>query len=51
MKTKLYKNNNRYTTYFTLGSIKIKRYKTVCAELSFAKVTFDKLTMILYGLL
>ena len=31
-----------------LYSIKRKKYKTVCAELTFAKVTFDRMVMIFY---
>ena len=31
-----------------LYNIKRKKYKTVCAELAFAKVTFDRMVMILY---
>jgi hypothetical protein len=31
-----------------LYNIKRKKYKTVCAELAFAKVTFDRMVMIFY---
>jgi hypothetical protein len=31
-----------------LYNIKKKKYKTVCAELAFAKVTFDRMVMIFY---
>ena len=31
-----------------LYNIKRKKYKAVCAELAFAKVTFDRMVMILY---
>jgi hypothetical protein len=31
-----------------LYNIKRKKYKTVCAELAFAKVTFDRMVIILY---
>jgi len=31
-----------------LYNIKRKEYKTVCAELAFAKVTFDRMVMIFY---
>ena len=31
-----------------LHNIKRKKYKTVCAELAFAKVTFDRMVMIFY---
>jgi hypothetical protein len=31
-----------------LYNIKRKKYKTVCAELAFAKVTFDRMVMILF---
>jgi hypothetical protein len=31
-----------------LYNIKGKLYKTVCAELAFAKVTFDRMVMIFY---
>ena len=31
-----------------LYNIKRKKYKTVCAELAFAKVTFDRMVMISY---
>ena len=34
----------------TLHSIKRNIYKTVCAELLFAKVTFNKMVMIFYGI-
>ena len=32
----------------TWYNIKRKKYKTVCAELAFAKVTFDRMVMILF---
>jgi hypothetical protein len=31
-----------------LHNIKRKKYKTICAELAFAKVTFDRLVMIFF---
>ena len=31
-----------------LYNIKRKKYKTVCAELTFVKVTFDRMVMIFY---
>jgi hypothetical protein len=31
-----------------LYNIKRKKYKTVCAELAFAKVTFDRMVMIFF---
>jgi hypothetical protein len=31
-----------------LYKIKIKKYKTVCAELAFAKVTFNRMVMIFF---
>ena len=31
-----------------LHNIKRKKYKTICAELAFAKVTFDRLVMICF---
>jgi hypothetical protein len=34
----------------TLYSIKRKIYKTVCAELHFANVTFNKMARIFYGI-
>ena len=32
----------------TWYNIKRKKYKTACAELAFAKVTFDRMVMILF---
>ena len=45
------KNNNSTQTILhgdTLYNIKRKKYKTVCAELEFAMVTFDRMVMILF---
>ena len=44
------KNNSRQTILHgdTLYNIKRKKYKTVCAELEFAMVTFDRMVMILF---
>jgi hypothetical protein len=41
-----YSQNNLYVD--ALHNIKRKKYKTVCAELAFAKVTFDRMVMIFY---
>jgi hypothetical protein len=43
------KNNSTLTKYgVTLYNIKRKKYKTVCAKLSFAKATFDRIVMIFF---
>ena len=39
------KNNSTWSKYFNITR---KKYKTVCAELAFAKVTFDRKIMIFY---
>ena len=39
------KNNSTWSKYFNITR---KKYKTVCAELAFAKVTFDRMVMIFY---
>ena len=50
IKTKVKNNKSRQTILHgdTLYNIKRKKYKTVCAELEFAMVTFDRMVMILF---
>jgi hypothetical protein len=50
IKTNVENNNSTQTILHgdTLYNIKRKKYKTVCAELEFAMVTFDRMVMILF---
>jgi hypothetical protein len=45
-KTTAHRQNVLYVD--TLHNIKRKKYITVCVELAFIKVTFDRMVMILY---
>jgi hypothetical protein len=46
-KTTVHSQNILYAD--ALYNIKRKKYKTVCAELAFAKVTFDRMVMIFFN--